>query len=303
METMLSRQSEAVMMVVQDNEQNSLYVSGANTTLLQLLGYEVLPEDAPFYQFLGAKTRQIVQEDVEFHEDARDVLQVLCTNREVVLRTVSGAEIAMKCSISRSLAQHRNHVFRLVFFPIEYVNERRALINTIKSHFAKNHTIDLSTQLPDVSSMLHYIALTQQFSLQHHLSVCFVYMQLAGHIHQNTIEREAMLHHAGNVIARNLREDDTIGRVAQDALGIVLIDVNRTTVHLALNRIRHMIGNDNYKTQSGEELSIHTRQVAMMLQDSEPQEILDHCVALLNDEPESEMVLFKGAYKTNPFEG
>ena len=297
-----SRQSEAVMMVVQNNDTHSVRVSGANQTLLTLLGYDSLPEEAPLNDFLGAKTRALVEEDVEFDDDAKDVMQVLSRLRDIKLRTATGSEIAVQCKISRSMAHDRHHLFRLVFFSTDYVNERQVLINSIKYHFMENHTLDEATQLPDRSSLSHYIALTQQFSAEHHLSACFVYMQLSPDSALPESEQEAALHHVGQVIVRNLREDDTIGRIAADALGIVLIDVNKTTVHLALNRIRHMIVSDPYQTADGQTYIPPIRQAAIMLEESDPQEVVDMCVALLQEDTDAEMVLFKGAHPSNPFD-
>ncbi len=296
-----SRQSEGVMMVVQNNDLQALWVSGANEALLDRLGYATLPEEAPFALFLGEKTRALIEEDVEFEDDAKDVMQVLSRLREVWLRTAEGIEVPTQCTVSRSVAQDRHHLFRMVFFSTDHVDERKADIRRIKDHFNLNHTLDDATRLPDTPSLLRYMALTRQFSAEHQVNACFVYMQLSLDPSFASSLQEEVLHHVGQVIARNLRIDDTIGRIAQDALGILLIDINKTTVHLALNRIRHMLATDPYQME-GTFFTPQVRQAAIMLEDGEPQETVDMCVALLREDPASKMILFKGAHPTNPFQ-
>jgi hypothetical protein len=100
-----SRQHESVMMVVQNNDQQTLTVRGVNDTLQALLGHETFPEDAPFVDFLGEKTRLLVEEDIEFEGDARDVMQVLSRHRALHLLRADGVEVPMQCKVTRSIAE------------------------------------------------------------------------------------------------------------------------------------------------------------------------------------------------------
>jgi GGDEF domain-containing protein len=196
--------------------------------------------------------------------------------------------------VTRSIAEGRHHVFRLVFHSPDYVNARKALIDSLKLHFAQNHTLDAVTQLPDSASLTHYLSLAQQFSTQHALNACFVYMHIEKAADVPTPEWERILSHIGHVISRNLRADDTVGRAGEDALGMVLIDVNQTTIHLALNRIHHMMLSDPYTDSHGVAYAPKARQAAMMLaKGHDAQEMMERCMAVLQEDTQRDMVLFE----------
>ncbi len=281
------------MMVTQNNELRTLTVVGMNDYVQTLLGYTEPISDAPLVQFLGTKTAKLLTEDIEFEDDARDMMEVLSRHRQIKLLRQNGTEITMDCQVMRGMARDRHHLFRMVLSKPEVAGIKLSITHALKQSFLGNEITDAATQLPNADSVLKYIELTQSFISGKEVNACFVYMRFeTNKADRDTVDK--ILIHVGYVIARNLREDDTIGRAAEDALGIILVDVNKSTVHLALNRIRHMILNDPIILNDGSSYVPQVRQGGVMLHDNmSPREVIGICVTLLDEDKERDMVLFR----------
>jgi GGDEF domain-containing protein len=244
---MLSRHNEGVMMVTQNNDLGTLSVVGMNDNLLELLGYDTIEEDSDLIQFLGASAKKIIRDDVEFEEDSKDLLEVLRTHRQMRLLKADGNEINMDFRIMRSMAQDRHHLFRIIFITPSFSAESNQLNDVLRDNFAGYEVLDAETGLPDAASLRKYLELAEHHIGKRDIQSCFVYMKFEDfneEIKLSKLHNVNILQHVSRVIKRNLREEDVVGRIADDALGIILVDVNKDTVHLALNRIKHMIHHD-----------------------------------------------------------
>lgn len=242
----LSRHNEGVMMVTQNNELGTLTVVGMNDTLRDMLEYTGHAEDKDLTHFLGASSEKTVLEDVEYEEDAHDLLEVLRTHRQLRLLKQDGNEINMDFKIMRAMAQDRHHLFRLIFVTPTY-QKMQTLNDVLQENFAGYEVIDEETQLPDAASLHKYIELAEHHTGKRDIQSAFIYMQFDDfneEVKLATMYNVNILRHVSRVIKRNLRSEDMVGRIAEDALGIVLVDINKDTVHLALNRIKHMIQHD-----------------------------------------------------------
>jgi GGDEF domain-containing protein len=277
-----SRHNEGVILVTQNNILRTLTVVGMNAYMQTLLGYENIIENASLSQFLGTKIEKEIEEDLEYEDDAKDLMQVLSKHSSIKLLRQNGLEVTLHCHVTRAMARDRNHLFRLVLSPIHQTNKIPSITSALKQSFLGHEILDKETHLPNDESMMMYIRLTQNFIHHKEISACFVYMQWAD---DKTISLSShkILSHIGRVIARNLREDDTIARLDSHAIGMLLVDVNPTTVYLALNRIHHMVINDPIPMEDGLFYTPAIRQAAVMLRDQSPSDMVTHCLSLLAD--------------------
>ncbi len=284
------------MMVTQNNELGTLSVIGMNKNLQELLGYESEIDDAPFSQFLGSSAEKLVKEDVEYLDDAKDLLEVLRSHRQMRLLKQNGVEINLDVKIMRSMARDRHHLFRLVFSTPSLVKEKKSLSNMLRESFTGYEVTDSETMLPDRASMLKYIELTESYVKSKPIGACFVYMRVENYEEEKKINKKHdvnVLQHLSHVVKRNLREDDTVGRISDDALGIILVDINDETVHLALNRIKHMIHHDPLILQNKEAHIPLIRQSCVFLGDISTNDVAGFCVDLLDEDEQRDMVVYR----------
>jgi GGDEF domain-containing protein len=117
-------------------------------------------------------------------------------------------------------------------------------------------------------------------------------MMLAPASLDNSTKRDNAIRHIGQVVARNLRGDDTVGRVGDHAIGIILVDINKATVPMVINRLRHMILSDPISTEEKGYATPAIRQSAVMIGESKPEDIFLTCMEMLEKKPTENMVLF-----------
>ncbi len=289
----LSRHNEGVMMVTQNNELGTLTVVGMNDILLDMLGYDSQVEDHDLTQFLGGSSEKIVKEDVEYEEDSRDLLEVLRTHRQLRLLKKDGNEVNMDFKIMRAMAQDRHHLFRLIFVTPTF-QKIQTLNDVLQENFAGYEVIDKETSLPDSDSLKKYIELAEHHTAKRDIQSAFVYMQFDDFEEEQKLAKKYdvnILRHVSRVIKRNLRTEDMVGRIAEDALGIVLVDVNKETVHLALNRIKHMIQHDPVTLSESKTHIPLLRQSCAFLNEQPHEELVKTAKEALQQDVERDIII------------
>jgi hypothetical protein len=134
----------------------------------------------------------------------------------------------------RELPQNRHHVFRIILFPEDNKNE---IVAAFKQDMQGYLTVDAASQLPDIASMEYFIKLAHKYVANNQIDISFVY----GALEQNSKEAQSLVAQA---IRRILRQDDIVGLLPENNIGILLIDVNSTSLNLTINRIRLSLKND-----------------------------------------------------------
>ncbi len=292
-----SRKDEGVMIVTQNNEAGSLTIAGANQHLCALLGYDVMPEGIALQDILAKTTANLLKEEIEYEGDARDLAEVLSKFHKIVLQHQDGTDIPVEFTIIRTVAQDRNHMFRLVVSRETLREEQKTLARTLSQGFKEQAKLDDTTGLPNQETMRKNIQLAESLLEGKDVDACFVYLRLEDDdemLASGKANIDEVLRHVGSVVQRNLRSDDTIGRIDRDALGIILVDVNKETVHLALARIPHMVAHDPLVLPGMEAYIPKLRQSCVLLDDMPPDDVVTICQRLLDEDSERDMVMFRG---------
>jgi hypothetical protein len=287
-----SRPHESVMMVTQNNDTRSITMLGMSENLQHMLGYDEPLTNIPLQELLGERTQTLLKEYVEYTDDECDVLEVLSKHRHMKLRTQRGTEILLECHISRAATHDKHHLFRFVLCAPETTQSNHSLTQALKESFEGHMVVDEATHLPNAESMLKFLSMTQDFLEGNRVDACFLYMVLASESLDTATKRDHALRHIGQVVARNLRGEDTVGRVGDHALGIILVDVNKATVPMVVNRLRHMILSDPISTEEKGYATPTVRQAAVMIGESKPEDVFLTCMEMLDGKPEEHMVFF-----------
>lgn len=295
-----SRKEEGALLIVQNNEARTVTVEGGNETACALLGYREFESGMPLHQVLGKKAIDILEEDLEFDDTAEDLCQILAKHRRLTLRHHHGHELTMECNIVRVVATDRHYRFRLIMSQPDWKARRQSLSHVLLEGLRGYEVHDPASGLPDYQTMVKHINLTESCLSGQDMEACVVYMQFEKDepVKAERVSLDEITTHVAGVISRNLRADDTIGRIAEDALGIVLIEINSQTVHLALTRLPHLIASDPMILDDGTSYVPRVRQSCVLLEDQEGADVIHLAAKLLDDDPNRDMVMLRDASRS-----
>jgi PAS domain S-box-containing protein len=235
---------EGVALVCQNNEAQSVQVIAMNPLLLEMTGYgEEEVKGLPLLHILGSRTAELVTDYLELEQDRHDLQDVLGRAREVFLRRKDGSEMpAPNFRIYRIEAKDRHHWFRLVTEEDAHKREAEQFKALLRENFKGHEVLDAETNLPDRASIEKDLELAQFYADSRGLSACFTYVRLdAFDILAASQGREVALQaltQSAEILRRNLRAEDAIGRVAENALGLILMDITPESFRLVMNRLR-----------------------------------------------------------------
>ncbi|MBY0354598.1 MAG: GGDEF domain-containing protein, partial [Rickettsiales bacterium] len=245
------RRHEGVLLVCQNNESASLTMFGMNPLLQEMTGYvEDEVKGMSLLELLAPKVAQTVQEFVEYEHDMNDLFEVMRKLREVQFRHKNGHIVATpNFRICRIEARDRHHWFRLIVQEDEQKREVEAFKQALSTNFKGHEVLDAESGLPDRASIEKDLEMAQYYADTKSLSACFAYVRLDDY--QAILARYGKhtallaLREMANNLRHNLRNDDALGRVADDALGVILTDIATESTRVVMNRLRwHVSAHD-----------------------------------------------------------
>jgi GGDEF domain-containing protein len=242
-----SRKGDGVLLVTQDNAQRRLIVGGANDTAANILGYEAADlRDRELQEILGQRTRDMLEEELEFAEEAPDFGDIFSRQRDIRLRTRLGEEVALPCTVSRLMAEGRTARFHLVLPDEREKRAKQQLREFLKTNLEGRQQLDAATGLPDRATAETYLGLLKSYTASHELSTAFAVLRLDRH--EKSLARYgkqgclALLQHVAERCRVTFRSEDVVSVLSDHTLGLILFDISRESVRLVLNRLRWNIG-------------------------------------------------------------
>jgi diguanylate cyclase (GGDEF)-like protein len=245
------RRHEGVALVCQNNDAQTITVEALNPILQELTGYgEADAKGLPLVELLSPQTAELIREYVEFEHDHHDVQAVLGKARNVQLRRRDGEALpAPHFRIYRIEAKDRHQWFRLVVQKDEQRQEVEAFKQTLSENFKGHEILDPETGLPDRTSVEKDLELAQYYADTKDIGACFAYVRLDNFSalsarYGKRLALEA-LRHVAQQLRLNLRTEDAIGRVADDALGVILMDIAPESYRVVMNRLRWHVSQED----------------------------------------------------------
>lgn len=237
------RKGDGVVIVVQDNALRQLTIFQVNEVAASQLGYDAADLNGRKLEvLLGARTAAIIDEDLEYEDDAPDMGEVLARQRELRLRTHAGEEFAIPTTINRMMAEDKNARFQIVI-----PNEREGRAKSQLKHFLKTSLdghmqIDEATGLPNRATAEAYLRLMNHYMAEAKTEAAFVVLRLDRF--QKSVDRygegatSQLLQHVANCCRGTFRSEDVICALGGPMLGLLLVDISRESVRVVLNRLR-----------------------------------------------------------------
>ncbi len=238
------RKHDGMILVCQNNEDATLLIYGMNEIAGKLTGYEESEiQGRPLTDIVSRKVREAIEEYVEFDEASHsDVAQVLQRVRDFALLDRDGEEIPATCQVIRAEARDRHHWFRVILRDEIHQREKEAFKRILAANFRGHERLDEATGMPDQPSLQKDVEIAHHYAGSKGLQSCYAVFRVDGLRKLNAPEQAAMLRHIGGNLVRNLRNEDVAGRVDEDAIGAVLVDIGPDVARVVLNRLRGQAG-------------------------------------------------------------
>lgn len=250
------RKNEGMLLVCQNNDARSITIQSLNGIMEQILGYredELKGEELS--KVLSPKHAEMLTDYVEYEEDANDLHAVLQKVAEIGLMRKNRSELKTVFKLVRAEAKNRHHWFRLLVEDQEVNDEAVAFKQSVVDNFKGHEVLDKESGLPDAASLAKDLELAQFYAESKNLRACYAYMRVDDFAElETTYGRQTAvesIYHISRVLKRNLRGDDTLGRVGDAAIGVILMDISLESARVVLNRLRWHISSDGFPLPNG----------------------------------------------------
>lgn len=276
------RKGDGVMIALQNNSEKRLIIQNANEVFCNLLGYaQGELKDRGLETILGTKLATLLDEDLEYLDDAPDLGELLSRQREVKLRHRLGNEIVVPLTISRLMAQGREACFQIVVPNEVEGRAQQQLKDFLKINLEGRQQIDEATGLPDRVTADTYLGLLKNYIANNGMEAAFAVIRvdryeksLARYGKQGCIEQ---LQHVANCCRSTFRAEDVVCMLSGSTLGLVLLDISRESVRVVLNRLRWNVRNHRIVFGGKSDFSVTISVSFDMLTEHSGDTLLDRC--------------------------
>lgn len=249
------RKSDGLILVCQNNEEQTLMIKEVNPILCDITGRTVEELiDAPLHLVLGKRLRDSLDDYLEYEDDAHDVQAVLTRVHGFQLQHKGGAEVDVTCKIVRSTAYDKHQWFRLIIKDEHVRREEDARRTILVENFRGHEQLDPELGIPDYESLAKNLELVTHYVQGNSLQAVYALVRFDGYSqfaeHDKQLAAEALIHMI-STIRRTLRPDDTVCRAADDGLGLILSDITLESARIVLNRLRWAIISDRFVVKGG----------------------------------------------------
>ena len=251
-----TRKNEGMLLVCQNNEAASITIQGMNGIMEQILGWrEDELQGEELSRVLSPKHAEMVKDYVEFEEDAHDLLAVLAKVPELAFMKKNKSEVKVGFKLIRAEAQNRHHWFRLIANDPAVTEEVVAFKQSVVDNFKGHEVLDPESNLPNAATVEKDLEVAHYYTESKNLRACYAYLRVDDFqsLQKQYGRKTAVdaLEHVSRVLKRNLRTEDTIGRVEDNALGVILMDLTIDSARVVLNRLRWNISSDGFPLPNG----------------------------------------------------
>jgi diguanylate cyclase (GGDEF)-like protein len=237
------RKGDGTVTLVQDNAARQITILSINEAAANQLGY---PADELIGRklevILGGRTATMIEEDLEYEDDAPDLVEILSRHREIRLRPRSGSEITIPATLNRVMAEDRHPRFQMIL-PNEREGRARSQLKDLLKTGLDGHTqIDEAIGIPNRATAEAYIRLIGHYLGDGTTQAAFAVLRLDRY--DKSMARygadgvNQLLQHVANCCRATFRSEDVVCSLGGNKLGLLLVDISRESVRLVLNRLR-----------------------------------------------------------------
>ena len=258
-----ARRGDGLLVVLQNNELQTVTIHRMNTVIEALLGYEngqIISRDLD--TILGARTAQLLKEDLEFDDEAPDLGEILLRQREIYLKHRQGHEVKVLCTVSRMMAEGTSASFQLVIPNQRDVLAKQKIRDFVALNFEGRKQLDEASGLPNHATAQEFLPFLKNYLAESEIEASFSVIRIDRHA--KNLARYGkpganhLLQHAANCCRAAFRAEDMIFALSDHTLGLLLFDISRESARIVLNRLRWAIRNHHIEFGGKSSFSVTT---------------------------------------------
>lgn len=296
MQEQVFRKNEGLILVCQNNEDQSVVIFGANKRAQEITAHdEDYLKGRSLMELVPKDIRETLLEYIEFEDGGPDLASVAGRLRDFRLLNAEGDEVQVSMKIALAEAKDQHYWYRLILRDERYEQEVEAFKDLLAENFKGHEVLDSEIGLPDRGSMLKDIEVAHYYAKEKGLSSCFAVIRLDRfeELRRTFGKAQAMLglRQVGDNLKRNLRADDTVGRMGDDCLGLILVDITQESARVVINRLRWLIASEPLRISDGPQRKLTVSVAFCMVGSQEPDDVLEACdLALSSDNSPNVMI-------------
>lgn len=255
------RSSDVVFTICQDNARKVVDIRDLNSNAEEVLGFtQIEMRNKPLTDFLPPRIRALVNEYVEFEDDANDVGSVLSKVQNFLMLDKQGREVAFRLKIVRSEALDANSYFKLILQDKQGIKKNEAFKRVLVENFKGHEAVDASTGLPDRGSIFKDLELVLHYVNKGEVKATFAVIEIDDSekisVRYGQAAYRAVQQHIASLARKHLRSEDTLGTLSPSRMGLILVDANLESARMVLNRYRIHIGSTPCPLPTGTPLNV-----------------------------------------------
>jgi diguanylate cyclase (GGDEF)-like protein len=253
-----SRQGDIIIVVCQNNDEYKLTIEKADDSIENIIGYEAKElMEKDLREILLPSVNEILDSFLDFEEDGNDLAIVLGKVRDFGFVTKLGYEVKLNMRMNRALPGEEYPRFEIIIKDQSEVSEgsKSALRN-----FRGRQVIDKATGLPDKESFMKEAEFINFCVMKDRIVASFALVSIDGveNFKDQYGEKvtESIINELVNRCRINFREDDILGSVGDNMIGIILLEARTAVAKIPLNRLRWQIASQPFIIGDSEEITI-----------------------------------------------
>lgn len=264
------RRGDAILVVLQTNSDRAFTINRMNESAEALLGFETGEMIGRHLEtILAPQTAEMLADEIEFEDDAPDLGDVLTKQREIRLRSRSGEELVVNCTVTRLMAQGMSACFQLLIPNQVEALGRQKIRDFIALNLDGRKQLDEAVGLPNRETATEFLPLLENYLTEAKMEASFALIRMDRF--EKSLARYGqsgctqLLQHMSNCCRSTFRSEDIVFCLNPQTLGVVLFDISRESARLVFNRLRWNIRNHHIEFGGKSNFSVTTTIVFDMM--------------------------------------
>jgi PAS domain S-box-containing protein len=269
--------------VLQDNAEKKIVIDQANSAIEKLTGYTVAElVGKPFEKLLPEREKDMLQSYVEYDDGSSDLASVLRKMLSFHIVNKAGEIILVSVKVFYGISEDPHKLqFELLLRDISLLSKIENLRNELAQERQANDVVNSRTGLVDINSFAKDLGLIHKAVKDFGLDACFAVVKvdnLEGLAGDNSKLEAEILGSTGRLIQGSCRDEDIVGHISDEYIGVILFDCAQTSAQLVFNRVR-MLRSSKPVVFEGEdfELTVTSSYVQVRAEDTIAN-IVDSCL-------------------------
>lgn len=282
MQEQFFRKNEGLVLICQNNEDQSAVIFAANDRACELTGFsQDYLKGRSLQEIVPADIRVQIDEYLDYEEGGPDLADVLSKVRDFRLLNAEGEDVPLQIKIAQAEAKDKNYWYRLILRDDSYEREVASFKRLLAENFKGHEVLDSETGMPNRESLIKDIEIADFYVNDKGLSCCLAVFRLDKFEELRRtfgrVQATLALRQVGSNLKRNLRGDDTVGRIGQDTLGLLLMDITQESARVVLNRLRWLVASEPLHIPDLPQRKVTTSVAFAMLGGGTATEIVESC--------------------------